>query len=109
MAESIVVLYFVEDPVQESFVTTLITRTAADQGIPPQGVSLSGWAVQEGSKAIAEFKHFVETTGNELWVSADIFVVGFDANREGVAERRKQLGTITKPLDIALQDRIAFA
>ncbi len=109
MVEEVIVLYFVEDPAQESFITTVIRRIAAGEGIPAQRVSLSGWAVQDGSKAIAEFRHFVQEAGDDLWASADIFVVGFDANREGVSERRKQLRMITKPLDIALQDRIAFA
>ncbi|MCD6326435.1 hypothetical protein J7M28_02625 [bacterium] len=109
MAEEVVVLYFVEDPAQESFITTVIRRIADGEGIPAQRVSLSGWAVQDGSKAIAEFKHFVKEAGDDLWASADILAVGFDANREGVTERRKQLRMITKPLDIALQDRIAFA
>jgi len=109
MANKTVILYFVEDPAQESFITTLITRIAAGEGIPAQRVSLSGWAVQDGSKAIDEFEQFVKGSGDDLWGCADIFVVGFDANRKGVSERRKQLRTITKPLDIALQDPIAFA
>lgn len=109
MADPIVILYFVEDPAQESFISTLISRIAEGEGTSSHQISLSGWAAQDGSRAILEFEQFVRASGSGLWGCADIFVVGFDGNKLGVNERRKQLSAITEPLDLALKDRIVFA
>lgn len=106
--DNISIVYFLEDLAQEGYIKALVKRIAEEKAIPPSSLRHDVRAARHGSKAIKEFKNYLEDTGKAGTEETDILVVAKDANCKSYYETAKELENFVKP-DHPLRGKIVYA
>jgi len=94
---------FAEDYGHEAFLAPLVRRMAGEHGVE---VQLRSYSVRGGfGKVAAEFKQYAAEVLGYREHLPDLVLVATDANRDGFANRKRDLFRIAE----AIQDRVVFA
>ena len=84
------VIFYLGDAAQEAFIPALTERLIREEKGSTADYSLRVLSASGGG-SIRAYKDFIKKAKRHKNLSADLLIVGFDANCNGFAKRRKQL------------------
>lgn len=102
------VVYFLEDRAHEGFIKALVERIAGEEGLAPTWVEHDVRSARYGSKAVVEWRKFLQEVRHWRTPHPDLWVIAIDGNCHGYTERVAQLRRYLKPTD-AFQENVVFA
>lgn len=89
------VVFFLEDSAQEAFIPHLVRRLVGDEKKNPPDYDLCVLSARGGG-SISAYKAFIKGVKKRKTPTADVLIVGSDANCNGFVKRRKQLNVVAK-------------
>jgi len=89
--DKIRILYFLEDRAQEGFIKAFVGRIAKEESIPDDSIVHDVRSARGGSRAISEFRKFINDMAEVEATEVDSVVVAIDGNCKGYTERIREL------------------